>query len=60
MLYLFREVNLQGGIFLSFVLLSSDRELHSRLVRKCDKRYASCMYRYSSNPTWYCKVSYQS
>ena len=42
MRYLFREVNLQGGIFFCFVLSSSDRELHSHLVRKCEKRYASC------------------
>ena len=37
MLYLFREVNLQGGL-----LSSLDRELHSRIVRKCKKRYVSC------------------
>ena len=40
MLYLFREVNLQGGFFFTFVLSSLDRELHSRIhvVRKCKKR----------------------
>ena len=57
MLYLFREVNLQGGFFFIFVLSSLDRELHSRIVRKCKRRYASCMYLYSSNPKCYCNVS---
>ena len=38
MLYLFREVNLQGGIFFTFVLSSLDRELHFRIVRKCKKK----------------------
>ena len=60
MLYLFREVNLQGGFFFTFVLSSLDRELHSRIVRKCKKRYASCMYLYSRNPKCYCNVSYES
>ena len=50
LLYLFREVNLQEGFLFCFVLSSSDREsLHSRLVLKCEKRYTSCMYLYSSN-----------
>ena len=60
MLYLFREVNLQGGFFFTFVLSSLDRELHSRIVRKCKKIYASCMYLYSRNPKCYCNVSYES
>ena len=58
MLYLFREVNLQGGFFFTFVLSPLDRELHSRIVRKCKKRYASCIY--SRNPKCYCNVSYES
>ena len=55
MLYLFRKVNLQGGFFFTFVLSSLDRELHSRIVRKCKTRYASCMYL----PKCYCNVSYE-
>ena len=57
MLYLLREVNLQGGFFVSSSL---DRELHSRIVRKCKKRYTSFIYLYSRNPKCYCNVSYES
>ena len=32
MLYPFKEVNLQGGLFIPFVLSLSDCDLHSRLV----------------------------
>ena len=37
MLYLFKEVNLQGGLFILFVLSLSDCDLHSCIVRKCKK-----------------------
>ena len=50
MFYLFREVNLQGGFFVTFVLLASDRMLHPPIVRKCKRRYDSCMYLSSCNP----------
>ena len=54
MLSLFKKTILQGGFFFS----SSDRELHSRIVRKSQTIYTSRMYLSPCNSKCFYDVMY--
>ena len=60
MLSIFKETNLQGGFSFFFKVLSSDREFHSRIVRKSQTRYASRIYLSPCNPKCFYDVMYES